>query len=876
MDRRTAVVSGALAFKMRRTRAAQAGELGQEVLTLPQLAARLAGGFQQEAKAEVLQPAVRSALQDGGFQDLESVRDLPGMTRAVLRTLSAVWRADLRLIDRSEGSARLADLALLEDRVRRALPSAYLLPQDLRDRALARIEHAPSLFGHIRLQGVLDVEPIWRPLVSALAATQAVTWEVDSDDLDRGWFAGALQVATRAAPAEARAEICADPRAEVVEALRWARALLSSGQVQASDVAITSVVTETWDEHMLALSREAGLPVHFSHGLPALDTLEGQACAALADILLRGLSQPRLRRLLRRVQPVGLPDDWSRGIRRAAGLFTVAHWLRALADARPRRASDADAESVLAPILELLARGVSAASEAGELLLTGSALNLWREALRGAPAEALELSLGSLRLPDPSPPGACVTWGPAAHLAAVPRGYVRLLGLTGRSWPRPVSEDPLLPDHILSRREIEPVARPEMDRLLFRAIAGAACGELVLSRARRSAEGQLQPASPLWSARDVQTLARTRVPGHAFSETDRLLARPEEAAAQARLALSRLCWRNWSSNELTMHDGLLSTDAPLVIRALGGSHSTTSLRRLLRDPLAYVWRHVLGWRPVESGVRPLALDARTFGELVHELLRRAVDHLEPEPGLARANTDEMEAATSAAAAAVAEAWPLERAIPPPLLWRRTLESATALALRGLTFDESFQAGTRSWTELPFGEPSALIEETPWTTAEIVTLGGLALDGRIDRLDLRATGDAVRVTDYKTGAAPRHMERIVLGRGTELQRVVYAAAARQLLPAARHVVSRLVYLSAEPVQHALTDDTLNAAIDQVAAHITAAASSLRSGAAPPGPDADARFNAMRLALPADLDLYLRRKSTAISAASGPLADLWSTQ
>ncbi|WP_204265514.1 hypothetical protein, partial [Enterobacter hormaechei] len=72
---------------------------------------------------------------------------------------------------------------------------------------------------------------------------------------------------------------------EVVEALRWARRLLSTGEVRAQDIAIAATSTQDWDDHFLAYARSAALPVHFSHGVPALSTADGQTCAALADVL---------------------------------------------------------------------------------------------------------------------------------------------------------------------------------------------------------------------------------------------------------------------------------------------------------------------------------------------------------------------------------------------------------------------------------------------------------------------------------------------------------------------------------------------------------------------------------------------------------------
>ncbi len=54
MDRVTRVVSGPLALKMQRVRAARENVAGVDVTTLPLLAARLAGGFRRGASPEDL------------------------------------------------------------------------------------------------------------------------------------------------------------------------------------------------------------------------------------------------------------------------------------------------------------------------------------------------------------------------------------------------------------------------------------------------------------------------------------------------------------------------------------------------------------------------------------------------------------------------------------------------------------------------------------------------------------------------------------------------------------------------------------------------------------------------------------------------------
>ncbi len=854
---------------MQRLRAAREKLVNVEVTTLPLLAARLAGGFRRPPSVDELQPAIRNALHAEDLVELAAVAKLPGMLRAVQHTLTTLWSADVAL-DPTR-SIRLADLAQLDARVRAHLPLGVLAPPDLRNAALERIVHAPRVIGRIELEGLIDVDPVWRPLVAALAEKGSVVWRAPCD-ADRRWFVGEVVISSTRPIATVEAVICADPQAEVVEALRWARGLMASG-IAAADIGIAAASPETWDEAMMVLTRDAELPVHFSHGRAALDSSAGQACAALADVLLRGLSQARIRRLIRRSSKlqVDLPQDWSRGLRRAAGLFTVPQWRTALAAASEARSGAAPVEDVLLPRLTLLGDGVAGAAKAGDLLLDGPALALWRRALQAGPSEALEASLRRLRLPDGVSPGSAIAWGPARHLAAAPRPYMRLLGLTGRSWPRGSAEDPLLPNHVLSRALVQPLERPEEDVQLFEILRAQARGALTLSRSRRSAEGTLSAPSRLFPAGGAQILVKVRTPAHAFSEADRLLARPREARNRPALALARRAWRAWWSPDLTPWDGQVPQDDPLVRAALDREQSATSLRRLSRDPLGFVWRYALGWRPADAHADVLDLDRQVFGELVHELLRTAVASLEGGSGLNRATQEEIEAAVNAAAARCETTWPTERPVPPPLLWRRSLEAAARMARDGLTFDQGLQSGTRSWSEVAFGAAEPAVE--PWAVTGSVRLGGLRIGGRIDRLDLRGDGGAVRVTDYKTGQIPKNAARIALAGGAELQRVTYAAAVRQLTLDVRQIVSRLVYLRDGPIDQKLQGDGLDRAIAEAERFVAAAAALLAAGAAVPGPDSKDPQNDMRLALPTERDRYFLTKERALRSAAGDLSAFW---
>lgn len=874
--RRTVIVQGGLAFAARRASAARDGENGLQIMTVTQLAARLAGGFLHPVTNEDLEFAVARALDMGGFEDIETVRHLPGMTRAVSRTLRAAWNANIRLAHAFAGQSRIRDLALLEGRVRGNLSDAARLPIALRDEARARMQRAPALLGSVSITGVHFIEPVWRPLILDLCALSPVVW-IAPPGADTTWFPGEVRVASGigALPVQVT---CADPRHEVLEAFRWARSLIASGQAQPKDIAICSVVTDEWDEHVVALAQETGLPVSFAHGRPCLGTADGQSCAALADVLLHGLSQARVRRLLalttgQRTVLDALPRDWLR-VPRSASLTSVTEWAQAL----DRLAfPDIDPRPIVMPLLALLERGTAAAREAADAFLRGRARRLWERATRAAPAAALELSLRTIRVEDERDASDSMAWAPAWQLAAAPRPWVRLLGLTERGWPRLSGEDPLLPEHIGPPAPLDADPPAEADRRAFGIITACATRGIVLSRSRRNAQGGRAGPSPLLvPGGNAIALARTRIAEHAASDSDRLMARPRDIKQHPATRSALQCWQSWHMQDLTAHDGLMVAGHAVIAESIAEIQSPTSLTRLLRDPLGFVWRYALGWRTPDDRERPLILPPAEFGRLVHELLRRAVDALEPTPGFTVASTEEIEDALNDAVGYVIATWPLERPVPPVVLWVNTVRQAAAMALAGLTGERFTESGTRSWTEVPFGEhanpPEPGNPAWPWDPAMRVDVPGteVAIRGKIDRVDLRSGAVAVRVTDYKTGDRPQNPAERVIAGGAELQRVLYALACRQLLPETPAVRARLIYLKDELAIFMLPD--LDDAIAQTAAFVNAACAVLRRGQVVPGPAAYDRLNDLRLALPAS-PAYFRRKQAAFIKAAGDLARFW---
>src|SRR6185437_953966 len=350
--RRTIVVDGPLAFHARRHAAAKAGASGLQIFALPHLAARLAGGFQHRARSQDLDAAIRAALDAGGFEEIEDVRGLPGMTRAISRALTKLWHADIDLAESAKSQGRMRDLLEIERRVREALPQGALILRDLRDAALTRTSHTKRVLGDVEIDQRGDVAPLWRPLIAALACEVDVTWREPA--ITMSWFTGTvLKPPSRPSAIEPVRISCANPRSEVIEALRWMRERLAGG-VAPQEIAICAASTEIWDEHFDALATEAALPLHFSHGRIALGTYDGQACAALADVLVQGLSQRRVRRIMWYVREnkalEGLPSNWTKGLQKDAALFSVLHWQSALDRAAALRQDGVDPRPIMMPV----------------------------------------------------------------------------------------------------------------------------------------------------------------------------------------------------------------------------------------------------------------------------------------------------------------------------------------------------------------------------------------------------------------------------------------------------------------------------------------------------------------------------------------------
>ncbi|WP_194075096.1 PD-(D/E)XK nuclease family protein [Methylobacterium durans] len=880
--RRTVVIQGRLAMADGRLAAARRCEHGVQFMTVDRMVARLAGGFARPVDDETLKGILGTVLTDTDLGELDPIKALPGMIDAAAETLRKAWLAAFDLSRAATPTDRIASVHRLEEAVLARLPVGMMRPVDLAEGARARLLHAPHVLGPVEIVGLADIAPCWRGTVAALVDHVPVTWVAGPRAVPDWVRAAGIRVVT-AEPENPVVAVCsaATPRHEVLEALRWARELMASGQAEPADIAVAACRTEEYDDVVLALRAEANLDVRFVHGVPAASVREGQAAAALADILIRGISQDGIRRLaaLLREGPgpfASLPERWTRILPREAPLTDLRAWERLLSGLGAGDFNDGhDHTGALRDIVGMLARGPSAAAEAGEKFLHGLALRIWRKALIEGAAAVIDLTLGRLRIDDGADACASVVWAPASALAAAPRRFVRLLGLSSRGWPQVSSEDRLLSDHLVPSRVLDPFPRPLSDRSDFHAILATSAKAVVLSRPRRGPDGRLLGRSPL--LRDFGAgeayLGRNRIPPHAVGELDRLMARPEEfrATAQARSASS--CWRAWGRAELTPHDGRVRPDHPVVLAILGRTHSASSLRKLLRDPLGFVWTYGLGLGAADPAEEPLTLDHRAFGSLVHEVLERAVLALEADGGFARATEGGRRQALAAALDAVAGGWERERPIPPRMIWRQTLDRTGALALAALTHPDESLAGQQSWVEVPFGgqPPKRDHHPLPWDFEAPVTIPGTGfrISGYIDRLDLSHDRGTARVRDYKTGK-PCDTDTVLAG-GRELQRCLYGYATRVLLGSDVSIDASL-HFPHEGLCIRL--DQPDDALDGLAAYLLAARESLRAGHAFAGPDAQDPWNDLAFALPANADqTYCRRKHDLVRTTLGEAARVW---
>jgi hypothetical protein len=416
-----------------------------------------------------------------------------------------------------------------------------------------------------------------------------------------------------------------------------------------------------------------------------------------------------------------------------------------------------------------------------------------------------------------------------------------------------------------------------MNRRDFATVVGTA-RSVKLSYSRRDVEGRLLGRSPLISDLKEIYLSLGRTPEHAASEGDRLLARPSEFN-KFPIAVSGLsCWRAWQRKEITPHDGLLGKKHPRLVKLFARPLSATSLKLLLRDPIHYVWQYALGWKEPEEVDEPMTLDNLAFGKLVHDVLQTAVDALEAADGLGKATARQIEAAIGKAVNTTAKSWKAEQPVPPPVIWKRTLQSAKEVSAKALNYRLVPFPGQTSWAEVPFGRVFDKTSQSnlPWDSTQPVEIPGtgLIIQGFIDRLDVSGDKGRARVIDYKTGRVKNKQSEVIINGGGELQRCLYAFAVKTLLKRKVEVQASLLFPRAEDGEEALFPiPNVDGVLTELAHSIGLARANIENGLALPGTDAAGEYNDLVFGLPANTVTYFARKLPLIEKRLGDAAKIW---
>jgi ATP-dependent helicase/DNAse subunit B len=444
--------------------------------------------------------------------------------------------------------------------------------------------------------------------------------------------------------------------------------------------------------------------------------------------------------------------------------------------------------------------------------------------------DVLSARLGFLRAEPPKRRYGRVFVGSIPEARGRSFDVVFLPGLAEGLFPRRALEDPLFLDEQRIKlaegldtgldTQDQRIAR---ERMLLRSAAAAASESLVVSyprmdvaqsRARvpsfyalevvRAAEGRLPslrefekraaraassrldwpaPANPRDAIDDAEydlaTLqASLKLRGAAAGGSARYLMQSNQALARSLRARGRRWRSRWFDA-----DGIVDPD-PATLQALEAhrlanrGYSPSALQHFAACPYRFVLQAVFQFRPRQEPERLEQMDPLTRGALFHsvqfELFRE----------LSRASPPRILDLADQVLDRVAARYEDDLAPAIPRVWKSEIENLRT-DLRGWLqhVAASESVGESGWVpahfEFGFGLAPNPDRDPASTTREAVILDGIRLRGSIDLIERHANSNALRVTDHKTGKAPKDRPQYV-GGGAILQPLLYALAAETLL------------------------------------------------------------------------------------------------
>jgi CRISPR/Cas system-associated exonuclease Cas4 (RecB family) len=315
--------------------------------------------------------------------------------------------------------------------------------------------------------------------------------------------------------------------------------------------------------------------------------------------------------------------------------------------------------------------------------------------------------------------------------------------------------------------------------------------------------------------------------------TARYLLEANEFLGRALRARARKWLRRWTSA-----DGLVDPE-PTALEVLQKhalserSYSPTALQHFAACPYRFLLQAIHRLEPREEPEAIELIDPLTRGGLFHEVQFEVLTALKRDGmlPLGRDTLARAEEMLDELLEAVAERWREELAPAIERVWEDGIEEIRA-DLREWLRRAADDPGR--WTPERFELAFGLIDREkadPASSPEPIALDGIKVRGSIDLVE--RAGDALRVTDHKTGKV-RAEKSFVIGGGKILQPVIYALAAERML---NHPVQsgRLYYCTAAGGYEdrvVAIDEEARASLRDFAAILSSA---LASGFLPAAPD-----------------------------------------
>ena len=413
--------------------------------------------------------------------------------------------------------------------------------------------------------------------------------------------------------------------------------------------------------------------------------------------------------------------------------------------------------------------------------------------------------------------------GVAVSSASAARGInfraLFIVGMNEGVFPRTIREDAFLRDRdreVLERdlgyKVSQKLAAFDEEKLVFTLLVNSVTDRLYCSYQRADESGRA--LAPSWYLAELKRALSGARQGQIVEQTiprstiDKASCRPftgEEALLPAELAIRlNLCGTDsrsliaaanlspslydqgltaldridLSTERLDVFDGIIQTPARHWRRFAKHGLSPTALELYGRCPFQYFARQVLGLQSFEAPETAMGPSAAELGELGHLILKLTYQEL-IQSGYFANNRSRVavDAIITAAAQEAFTEYEAENPIGYPLMWETVRETLTQLIRDVVRRDlEELASSGYVPVDLEMGIDDRLPPDWP------DPLNTLAIHGRMDRIDIDARANRMRVVDYKFkfGAKPspedNDLSRSAL-RGQRLQPPFYSLLAQ---------------------------------------------------------------------------------------------------